>query len=328
MRDRFVDWRYRWRGIQTQVETFHPDIVTLQEVQFTGFPVYNSPDSNVFKCDIQPWFSQFGYDMAFKQRTGGKDDGCAIFVDKSKFKITSMEEIEYKKNDPGLLDKDNIGLVVGLSPISPQSSGDTCVYVATTHLLFSPKRKEVRMAQTGVMLAHLDRIAWSERSRQYSPVILSGDFNLTPASSTYSLLSQGGVQHGYPGHVLHPRLGIADTCQFEEQLHSRRDQIMRESGTLSHNFGFRSVHHHHQGHHQEVTTLQNGWVTVDYIFYSTLPSRHKQSYSSDGRKEGKLKLLGRLSLPSAQQMALVGGLPNEHNPSDHLPLVADFLLSL
>ena len=107
-------------------------------------------------------------------------------------------------------------------------------------------------------------------------------------------------------------------------------QIIRESGTLSHNFGFRSVHHHrhHQSHHQEVTTFQNGWVTVDYIFYSTLPSRHRQSHSADGRKEGKLKLLGRLSLPSAQQMALVGGLPNEHNPSDHLPLLADFLLSL
>ena len=30
----------------------------LQEVQFTGFPDYNSPDGNIFKCDIQPWFSQ------------------------------------------------------------------------------------------------------------------------------------------------------------------------------------------------------------------------------------------------------------------------------
>jgi len=222
---RWVDWGHRWRMIQHQVETYHPDIVTLQEVQFTGFPVYNSPDSNIFKCDIQPWFSQFGYEVAFKQRTGGKDDGCAIFVDKSKFSITMTEEVEYNKNDSGLLDKDNVGLIVGLSPISSQSSDETCFYVATTHLLFSPRRKEVRLAQTGVMLAHLDRIAWRERIRQYSPVILTGDFNLPPSSSSYSLLSQGGVQHGYPGHVLHPRLGIADTCQFDQQITNRRDQV-------------------------------------------------------------------------------------------------------
>ena len=33
------------------------------------------------------------------------------------------DEVEYNKNDPGLLDKDNVGLIVGLSPISSQSSG-------------------------------------------------------------------------------------------------------------------------------------------------------------------------------------------------------------
>ena len=33
------------------------------------------------------------------------------------------DEVEYNKNDIGLLDKDNVGLIVGLSPISSQSSG-------------------------------------------------------------------------------------------------------------------------------------------------------------------------------------------------------------
>ena len=40
------------------------------------------------------------------------------------FSITMTEEVEYNKNDPGLLDKDNVGLIVGLSPISSQSSGN------------------------------------------------------------------------------------------------------------------------------------------------------------------------------------------------------------
>ena len=90
---------------------------------------------------------------------------------------------------------------------------------------------------------------------------------------------------------------------------------------MSQRLGLRSVHR--EG--GEVTTFQTDWVTVDYIFYSTLPAR-PGGHSSDGRREGKLKLVGRLSLPSSQQMLEVGSLPNYFSPSDHLPLIADFLL--
>ena len=62
---------------------------------------------------------------------------------------------------------------------------------------------------------------------------------------------------------------------------------------------------------------------VDYIFYSTVAS-HK---AKDGRREGSMKLLGRLGLPNSHQMARVGNIPNQFCPSDHLPLVTDFLLS-
>ena len=100
-------------------------------------------------------------------------------------------------------------------------------------------------------------------------------------------------------------------------------QIVRGTGTLSHGLGLRSVHNHDHGP-EMVTTFQSQWVNVDYVLYSTLPAT--SAPSSDGRREGRLKLLGRLSLPTAQQMALVGRIPNTHCPSDHLPLLADFLL--
>ena len=64
---------------------------------------------------------------------------------------------------------------------------------------------------------------------------------------------------------------------------------------------------------------------VDYIFYSTVASQ--KPTSQDGRREGSLKLLGRLGLTNSRQMARVGNIPNQFCPSDHLPLVADFLLS-
>ena len=109
-----------------------------------------------------------------------------------------------------------------------------------------------------------------------------------------------------------------DSCQYQDE---GRGQVETRPGWLSHELGLRSVHHHRQ----EVTTFHSDWVTVDYIFYSTLPARNN-SGSQDGRREGKLKLVGRLSLPSARQMEEVGRLPNLSSPSDHLPLLADFLL--
>ena len=72
--------------------------------------------------------------------------------------------------------------------------------------------------------------------------------------------------------------------------------------------------------HNDASTFHDTWMKVDYIFYSTkiLPSGET--------REGRLRLLGRFSLPNRQQMALVGKIPNHQCPSDHLPLVAEFLL--
>ena len=73
----------------------------------------------------------------------------------------------------------------------------------------------------------------------------------------------------------------------------------------------------------KVSTYHDGWTTVDYIFYTTIPSCR---YGS--RVEGSLKLLSRLRLPDTRQMARIGHIPSDVCPSDHLPLLADFLLML
>lgn len=318
--DSLLDWGYRWSLLQREISCHKPDIVTLQEVQF-------SREEDIFNNDLVPWFTKSGYDHVAKQRTNGRDDGCVIFYRPDKFRKCYSEEVEYNKDVPGILDKDNIGLIVGLKSVL---SGRP-VLVATTHLLFSPRRREVRLAQTALMLANIDRLAWDDSSGQHSPVILTGDLNTTPASSVYELLVRGEVEvprdhhHGH-GRLLQPDLGVTDTCQFDQSLATRRaghQQIVRCTGSLSHGLGLRSVHNHDQNVDM-ATTFQGQWVNVDYVLYSTLPG--PSSSSSDGRREGSLKLLGRLALPAVQQMTLVGRIPNTHCPSDHLPLLADFLL--
>jgi hypothetical protein len=74
----------------------------------------------------------------------------------------------------------------------------------------------------------------------------------------------------------------------------------------------------------QVSTYHDCWTLVDYLFYGTVPCPSRPG----ARVEGSLKLLARLRLPDARQMDRIGHIPSALCPSDHLPLLADFLLLL
>jgi protein angel len=99
------------------------------------------------------------------------------------------------------------------------------------------------------------------------------------------------------------------------------------SGTLTHNFDFRSVYKHRffqlPNRPYEVTTFQVKWVTVDYIFYTT-PFNPRVGK----REENRLQLLGRYRLLNPDQSSQIGAMPTYGVPSDHYPLMAKFLLHL
>eukprot|EP00092_Neocalanus_flemingeri_P089492 GFUD01113246.1.p1 GENE.GFUD01113246.1~~GFUD01113246.1.p1 ORF type:complete len:553 (-),score=163.57 GFUD01113246.1:65-1723(-) len=323
-----LDWDYRWTGIKREVQASSADIVTFQEVQFS------SPDH--FNQQIRPWFAQLGYEVVSQCRTGGKVDGCAIFFRRDKFSLVTFKGVEYKQEDIPVLNKDNIGIVCCLT-----ASNGARVAIATTHLLFNPKREEIRLAQTALLLAELDHLAWDSQCEGHLPVIVTGDLNLQPYSDTYNLITKGGVRYAglpcgrslLPDQLLPVHLGISDTCQKVTELTKRCVSPQFGSGSFSHQFGFRSVYNHSRHLNTrvpvggyEATTFHSSWVTVDYIFYSTVQSR--QAASKDGRQEGRLKLLGRQSLLTGPEISALGGLPSTICPSDHLPLLAEFLLKI
>ena len=121
--------------------------------------------------------------------------------------------MEYNVGEAGLLDKDNIAVIAGLK--SAVSGGQ--FLVATTHLLFrsvlvmklhlsshfisislslsSPRRHEVRLAQTALLLAEVDRLAWRERG--HLPLIITGDFNSRPNSPSFCLLKYGQARQRF-----------------------------------------------------------------------------------------------------------------------------------
>lgn len=92
------------------------------------------------------------------------------------------------------------------------------------------------------------------------------------------------------------------------------------TGVLRHEFEFKSVYHETEENY--VSTHQDSWILVDYIFYSTNDKTKDKSCSSTG-----LQLLGYLTLPTANECENVNlKIPNQVNGSDHLSLLAQFRL--
>ena len=180
-----------------------------------------------------------GYAGTFKQRTGDKKDGCATFFKTDKFELDQAVPVEYYKPGVYCLDRDNVGLLVLLRP----QNGHTKVCVANTHLLFNPRRGDIKLAQLMVLFSEIDKLAISDSnagSLHYHPVIFCGDLNAEPHCDLYRLIVQGslhyeglvtkfvsgqeryGGRETYLGKELVPQaLGITDQCQYLEVVMAR-----------------------------------------------------------------------------------------------------------
>lgn len=57
--------------------------------------------------------------------------------------------------------------------------------VATTHLLYNPKRGDIKLAQTQLILAEIEKMAYIKHNPltlqpEYLPIIFAGDMNYSP----------------------------------------------------------------------------------------------------------------------------------------------------
>ncbi|CAB3374546.1 Hypothetical predicted protein [Cloeon dipterum] len=351
-----LHWSGRFSRFIREIHYLKPDILCLQEVQEDHFDSF-------FKTAL----ANLGYVGTYKQRTGDKCDGCAMFWQESKLKLLEQTTVEFYQPGVSVLDKDNIALVSRLQLAGRQ------VVVATTHLVYNPKRSDIRLAQVQLLLAELDRVSHCivEGTAQHHPVVLTGDFNFDTGSCVYHLITSGELRYdclskprlkncsgrSSPplGSKLVPsRLGITDCCQHASVLTDRSDYkegdrsvevVNRElnmlglyhserrandakkmtngehqfgTGVLKHNLHLKSAYQHRQFNRPEATTHQDEWITVDYIFYSQIP----EAFSTRS-----LKLLSTWRLPTVDECNVMGAIPNFDSPSDHLPILADFLLS-
>jgi len=327
---RALTWKHRKSRLQQEILSIQPHILCIQEVQESHL--------NELKVALRA----LNLSVLYKKRTGFKDDGCAIFYNNKMFNLVEHHSVEYYQPQVQILNRENVAVVAKLSLKRNESIQ---FVVATTHLLYNPRRQDVRLAQIQVLLAELDRLALAP-DNTYLPVILTGDLNLQPYSAPYKLLTRGSLEYeGLKAKTLEnidastntadksgkillpPTMGITDNCQhahvasrnIKKDTSSSHSEMQFSTGKLSHCFNFTSVYHHHVGSkEQEASTFQNQWVTVDYIFYSCLNASERNS---------QLNLLSRYKLPSVEQCARINMIPNLYFGSDHLALAAKFIFS-
>ena len=188
-----------------------------------------------------------GYEGAYKKRTFDKHDGCATFWKESKFQLERSVPVEYYKPRVHVLDRDNVALLVLLKPKGKKVNNRSFkLCIANTHLLFNPRRGDVKLAQAMLLMAEIEKLSFIKclpktGKEKYWPTLLCGDFNCEPFCDLYKFFGRGildydgllqrtisGQEEGYYGkdhfmgkQVIPPSLGITDKCQYIEELRAR-----------------------------------------------------------------------------------------------------------
>ncbi|XP_068577764.1 protein angel homolog 1 [Cebidichthys violaceus] len=224
-----LDWSYRCSLLLEEIQKWEPDILCLQEVQ-----------EDHYNDQLYPVLSHMGYTCVFKRRTGTKTDGCATCYRSGCFSEVSVAALEFFRPEIGLLDRHNVGVVLLLQPVVVKGSEVKAkglpLCVANTHLLFNPRRGDVKLAQLAIMLAEIDHVVKSCKAKgEDCNLILCGDFNSVPQMPLYQLITTGELYfQGLPAWMISGQedlsqnshchrlfaplwpssLGITDSCQY------------------------------------------------------------------------------------------------------------------
>nr|GME03709.1 carbon catabolite repressor protein 4 homolog 6-like isoform X1 [Ipomoea batatas] len=175
-----LDWEWRKRSIIFELGLWSADILCLQEV-------------DRFK-DLEAELQLRGYSGIWKMRTGVAVDGCAIFWRGSRFKLLHEDSIEFKNH--GL--RDNVAQICvfefldqrngdASAASSTSSSNTNKVVICNIHVLFNPRRGEMKLGQIRLLL---DRADYFSKLWDGAPIVICGDFNSTPKSPLYNFIAE------------------------------------------------------------------------------------------------------------------------------------------
>ncbi|KAI5700627.1 hypothetical protein M8J75_001336 [Diaphorina citri] len=336
----YLNWKFRKQLLYQELRDSNADFFCLQEVEET------------ILGDLAKYLETYGYKYLYKKRTSFNVDGCAIFYMEKKFSLCSYSCLEYFKPNVKQLDRHNVGIVATFCV----SNTNKELVVATTHILFNQRRHDIKLMQIQMLLTEVDRQAFISENN-FRPVVITGDFNFNETSPVYKFITEGHLDlncvdkrsllpldeddtryHLNARDMLPPALGITDKSSYVKEFEKRnhlnrlylRNEELVEEGTnqiienmflskqLSHSLDLHNVFETECG--QVASTYHDDWVFVDFIFYN-------RDNKCPIQCENKLQLVSYKPLPTPEQCEeYICSMPNEFCPSDHLPVVATFLI--
>ncbi|XP_013406259.1 2',5'-phosphodiesterase 12 [Lingula anatina] len=304
---RYMD--YRLPRILKELKEMDADVVCLQEVQ-----------ACIYTNHLQSFMKTNGYEGVFLQR---QDDlGEATFFKSSKFECVDsrccvLHEIaddilQKVEMDKELRDhirrhicKPNAILLTKLKLLDNKKE----VAIGNVHALWSTTQLDIVLLQVACAVKTLSSFAGGPEKSQ----ILTGDFNSTPDSAVYHLLSGGEIDKTWREQLQKHSEKISATNGGQVQDMYLMDLI---ENALGHEVPLKSAYAFVLGKEPPITNHDGAYfdevlkVCFDYIWFHS----------------DRIDVTAVLDMPPEDALSRHYSLPSPLFPSDHLPVKAELLL--
>ena len=197
---------YRKQLIAKELIGYNSDIICLQEV-----------DRKVFETDLFPILSSLHYNGIFKRKGIDLSEGIATFWDARRFdeirsesrvisqNVNSMkfrcvwEKVGNEKAKERFLARNT---TVQITVLRSKEISSEVLVVGNTHLYFQPNADHIRLLQGFYALMYCQEIAAEVREQFKAEginvsIVLCGDFNSTPDSGIYQLMTTNFVAENH-----------------------------------------------------------------------------------------------------------------------------------
>ncbi|KAL1187992.1 Carbon catabolite repressor-like protein [Cardamine amara subsp. amara] len=303
-------WTYRKHNLLQEIVGYNADVVCLQEVQNSHLNGFLAPE-----------LIRLGYDFRYQRRTD-KLDGCATFFKQNKFSFVKDYCIEFDKIAQPFVGVDtlasqrliqnNIALIAVLQFVDPSGNLQQ-ICVANTRLEVQLVLEGVKQDLKDVMLWQVYRLLKGMSTiAEYSkgiPMIMCGDFNMTPESVPHLLVVTGKVDPSHqdlkydPNGILQPLAELAHDLPLVS-AYSAFSRLPTDAMFAKHKMSVNSssVEPLFTKCSKEFTGCH------DYIFYTA----------------NNLSVEGLLELVEQKEVVKNVALPSPQWPSSHIALLAQF----
>uniref|UniRef100_A0A0N5A8C0 Endo/exonuclease/phosphatase domain-containing protein n=1 Tax=Syphacia muris TaxID=451379 RepID=A0A0N5A8C0_9BILA len=307
----FQEYRYRYSLLLKEILGYNADLIFLQEV-----------DERFRRRFLIPFMEHHKYKVYFKKKGLSVTEGLAICVRHVKLKALeafdawlpdllnpdlfpeNQDVINFLNAQPVLK---NLLMtrpaVIQVLLLKVESDDKTVVLVCNTHLHFRPSQEHIKTLQALLCtryIANVSKRIVTEHPDAKLYKLFAGDFNSTPNSGVFKLISEGYIPSNY------------------EVWNTLRDGSQDETNFLSANIS---------SHLNPMKSLTN---TSDYTNYT--------SHLKDGINVGfsgcldyiwgdlSVKVKQIIPMPNDELVKKHVALPSVIGPSDHLPLICDVQL--